>query len=382
LAQGPATAHGTSIQKVDDKAVVDEASGAANQPVHAPSQTRLKTSDIAREAKLAGIVLKDEPLDLSDEALGLSEESLVHDESLVLNDEPLEDVAPLDHEPSLLPQRHSGITEVDLQGAPLPANSVTERRLESVRPQNAAFESVRPQSAAMEDAHLVVSTLFGAIAGYVDTVGFLALFGMFTAHITGDLVASLAELPQGSVTTRVTMLPIFMISVAVATVFARATRRYDHAPLFPLLALMTAALLVFGAAGIVLRPFMTSHSNWAVSIVGAIGVGAMAIQNMIMRDALNSWTPTTIMTGNLTQVTIQLVELAFAAREGDPQRRARIHERAVARLVKFGLPLVGFVTGAVSAAMLTRLYGFWSIALPAAVVGALTVWHWRHGRRR
>jgi uncharacterized membrane protein YoaK (UPF0700 family) len=204
---------------------------------------------------------------------------------------------------------------------------------------------------------------------------------MFTAHITGDLVASLAELSQGSVTTRVTMLPIFMISVAVATVFARATRRYSHAPLFPLLALMTTALLVFGATGIVLRPYMTSHSNWAVSIVGATGVGAMAIQNMIMRDALNSWTPTTIMTGNLTQVTIQLVELAFAARERDPQRRARIRESAVARLVKFGLPLVGFVIGAVSGAMLTRLYGFWSIALPAAVVGALTVWHWRHGRR-
>ena len=356
LAQGPATGHGTSIKEVDDKAVIDEASGAANQPVHAPSQTRLKTSDIAREAKIAGIVLKDEPLDLSDEALGLSEQSLVHDDST--------------------------ITEVDLQGAPLPANSVTERRLESMRPQSAAFESERPQSAAMEDAHLVVSTLFGAIAGYVDTVGFLALFGMFTAHITGDLVASLAELPQGSVTTRVLMLPIFMISVAVTTVFARATRRYSDAPLFPLLALMTVALLVFGATGIVLRPFMTSHSNWAVSIVGAIGVGAMAIQNMIMRDALNSWTPTTIMTGNLTQVTIQLVELAFAAREGDPQRRARIHERAVTRLVKFGLPLVGFVTGAVSGAMLTRLYGFWSIALPAAVVGALTVWHWRHGRLR
>jgi uncharacterized membrane protein YoaK (UPF0700 family) len=216
----------------------------------------------------------------------------------------------------------------------------------------------------------------------VDTVGFLALFGMFTAHVTGDLVASVTELSEGSMATRVTMLPIFMLSVAMATVFARATRRYGQAPLFPLLALMTAALLVFGATGIVLRPFMTSHSNWAVSIVGATGVSAMAIQNMIMRDALNSWTPTTIMTGNLTQVTIQLVELAFAARERDPQARARIRQDAIARLVKFGLPLAGFVSGAVSGAVLTRLYGFWSVAVPTVVVGALTVWHWRHGGRR
>jgi uncharacterized membrane protein YoaK (UPF0700 family) len=213
-------------------------------------------------------------------------------------------------------------------------------------------------------------------------VGFIALFEMFTTHVTGDLVASLTELSQGGVASRVTMLPIFMLSVAVATVFARATRSYSQAPLFPLLALMTAALAVFGATGVVLRPFMTTHSNWAVNIVGATGVGAMAIQNMIMRDALNSWTPTTIMTGNLTQVTIQLVELAFAVRERDPHARARIRQDAVARLVKFGLPLAGFILGAVAAAVLTRLYGFWSVALPTGVVGALAVWHWRHDGRR
>jgi uncharacterized membrane protein YoaK (UPF0700 family) len=109
----------------------------------------------------------------------------------------------------------------------------------------------------------------------------------------------------------------------------------------------------------------------------------MAIQNMIMRDALNSWTPTTIMTGNLTQVTIQIVELAFAGRERDPQARTRIRKEAVGRLVKFGLPLAGFVAGAGSGAVLTRMYGFWSVAIPTVVVGALTVRHWQQeGRRR
>ncbi|MET0591332.1 MAG: YoaK family protein [Polyangiaceae bacterium] len=345
-------------------AVVDEESETANSPVCASSQTRLRASDIAREAEIAGIVFTD------DKISGTFLSGNVGDAD-----------AQGDPEANLIAEHHSDLAEIDLPGAPLPANSANERRLESVRPEAAAFESVRPRSAALEDAHLVVSTLFGAIAGYVDTVSFLALFGMFTAHITGDLVVSLAELPQGSVATRVTMLPIFMISVAVTTVFARATRRYDQAPLFPLLALMTASLLVFGATGIILQPFMTSQNNWAVSIVGATGVGAMAVQNMIMRDALKSWTPTTIMTGNLTQVTIQLVELAFATRERDGETRDRIRKKAVARLVKFGLPLIGFVAGAASGAAMARLYGFWSVALPASVVGALTVWHWRHGHR-
>jgi uncharacterized membrane protein YoaK (UPF0700 family) len=173
------------------------------------------------------------------------------------------------------------------------------------------------------------------------------------------------------------MLPIFMVSVAIATLLARATRRGGHAPLFPLLALMTAALAVFGATGIFLRPFMTGPSNWAVGIIGATGVAAMAIQNMLMRDALNHWTPTTIMTGNLTQVTIQLVEMVVAVREPDAQKRARIRKDARLRLIKFGLPLTGFVLGATMSAFLTPRYGFWSVGVPTVVAAALTAWHWR-----
>lgn len=364
------SARGSSIDEASNDAVVDSASELVPAPSNTSSQTRLRASDVAREAEIAGIVFTDDKVS----GTFWSGDAALHDDAAG-------EVAPFEQEPRPSPERPSDFAEVDVPAAPLPATSVAETRSESARPDAALFDSVRPRSAALEDAHLVVSTLFGAIAGYVDTVGFLALFGMFTAHITGDLVVSLTELSQGSVASRVTMLPIFMISVAVTTVFARATRRYARAPLFPLLALMTAALLVFGATGIVLSPYMKSH-NWAVSIVGATGVGAMAVQNMIMRDALKSWTPTTIMTGNLTQVTIQLVELAFAAREPDREARARIRTKAVARLAKFGLPLMGFVSGAVSAALLTRLYGFWSVALPASVVGALTVWHWRHGRHR
>jgi uncharacterized membrane protein YoaK (UPF0700 family) len=242
-----------------------------------------------------------------------------------------------------------------------------------------AAPSVRPE--ASTDTRPVEAALFGLIAGYVDTVGFLALFGMFTAHITGDLVASVAELSQGSIARHMTMVPIFMISVVVATVLARRTRRDPRGPLFPLLALMTVALVVFGVTGLALEPFMIGPANWAVGIVGATGVAAMAIQNMIMRDALHSWTPTTIMTGNLTQVTIQLVELVFAAMEREPDARARLRRDAKLRLVKFGLPLAGFVAGTFFGAWLTRLCGFWSVVVPAAVVAGMTVWHWRRARR-
>ena len=45
---------------------------------------------------------------------------------------------------------------------------------------------------------LVASLALGFIGGYVDTVGFVALFGLFTAHVTGNFVLIGAELSRSS----------------------------------------------------------------------------------------------------------------------------------------------------------------------------------------
>jgi uncharacterized membrane protein YoaK (UPF0700 family) len=143
---------------------------------------------------------------------------------------------------------------------------------------------------------------------------------------------------------------------------------------------MTVALAAFCIAGVVLQPFMHGPDNWAVAVVGSTGVASMAIQNLLMRDALRGWSATTIMTGNLTQVTIHLVDLAVSTTEADLERRARVKARAMRNLIKFGLPLLGFVLGGLLSAWFTRMVGFWSIALPTAVIGAATVWQWRQVR--
>jgi uncharacterized membrane protein YoaK (UPF0700 family) len=221
---------------------------------------------------------------------------------------------------------------------------------------------------------LVGASVLSAVAGYVDTAGFLSLFGMFTAHVTGDIIAGSAMVaehaPMGFFA-RIAMIPIFMMSVAGATLLARAIRRRGHAPLVPLLALMTTMLALFCAAGVICRPFIRGPDGWAVCLIGSTGVAAMAIQNMLMRYSLGGWSPTTIMTGNLTQVAIHIVEIAF------PSTRPQSRRKATIRLVKFGLPLLGFILGASLSAFVTHLVGFWSIALPTAAVGSMTVWQWR-----
>jgi uncharacterized membrane protein YoaK (UPF0700 family) len=227
---------------------------------------------------------------------------------------------------------------------------------------------------------LVVAALLSAVAGYVDAAGFLALFGLFTAHVTGDLVAAgavVAEHSRLGVVGRLAMIPVFMSSVAATALFARAIRRRGQRPLVGLLALMTVALAVFCATGVALHRFVNGPDAWAVALTGATGVIAMGIQNTLMRDTLRGLCPTTMMTGNLTQFTIDLVELLVARPAGDRTRVARLRARTRKRLLKFGAPVTGFMVGALLGGWMTGVWGLSSIALPAVVMGALTFSTWR-----
>jgi uncharacterized membrane protein YoaK (UPF0700 family) len=229
----------------------------------------------------------------------------------------------------------------------------------------------------------VVAGILSAVAGYVDAAGFLALFGMFTAHLTGELVTvgtAFAEPPKLGAIVRLAMIPIFMMSVAATTLFARKVRRAGSGPLTPLLALMTGALALFCVTGVVLGPLAKRPDSWAIVLIGGSGVVAMGIQNTLMRAALTSFSPTTIMTGNLTQFTIDLVEIACPPSERDADRRARRRALAVSRLAKFGIPLFGFMLGATLGAAFTHAVGLRSIALPTIAMGALTVVSHRSSR--
>src|SRR5690606_24580439 len=72
---------------------------------------------------------------------------------------------------------------------------------------------------------LTLNISLSFLAGYVDAVGFMALFGLFTAHITGNLVLLGAELAPPEHTfplLNILALPAFTVGVALATMLASA----------------------------------------------------------------------------------------------------------------------------------------------------------------
>jgi uncharacterized membrane protein YoaK (UPF0700 family) len=213
--------------------------------------------------------------------------------------------------------------------------------------------------------------ILSAVAGFVDTAGFLGLFGLFTAHVTGDLVTAAATMTAGmspGVWAKLAMVPVFMASVSIITLFARAIGRRGAATLAPLLFLMALALAAFGAAGFYLAPFAKDADAPAIALIGALGVFAMGIQNALMKGALKSFSQTTLMTGNLTQFTIDLTEFFWPAEKTDVKERARMRKAAARDARKTGFPLLGFMAGAAAGAFGMKLYGFLSMGAPALAV--------------
>jgi hypothetical protein len=125
------------------------------------------------------------------------------------------------------------------------------------------------------------------VAGSVDIIGFLGLDGLFTAHITGNLVILAAKLAAGqqAPVSYLISVPVFMVVLALTRLFVTGLERIGIASLLPLLLLQFLLLLMFLA--ICLARWPRIEPDTAIMIVGGmLGVSAMAAQNEVARISL------------------------------------------------------------------------------------------------
>ena len=224
------------------------------------------------------------------------------------------------------------------------------------------------------------SALLSAVAGYVDAAGFASLVGLFPAHLTGEIVGDALALSWGNLGGHVThlwMLPVFVGSVSTATITARLLRRSGRRAFTGLLALVTGALIAFSASDFLAGCL---HEGWHVHMLigGACAVAAMGFQNALMRESLSGSCPTTVMTGNLTHVVIDVVDHLFDKVTRPSKRDRRPHSR----LLPVGSALFAFIACAVLGGFMTRFFGSLSVLLPTTLTAVLTVRAWREDRRQ
>lgn len=248
--------------------------------------------------------------------------------------------------------------------------------------------STRPHAPSSLSAFLIsdgpAGFLLSWVAGFVDTSAFIILFGIFTAHVTGNIAlagSSFVSSDTETTITRLLMLPTFMVAVALTSLLARYARSRQWPVFAVLLTAEAIALGVFLVIGITLSPaLLLDVQEEYILPIGMAGVVAMAIQNALMKEAkgvFKSYIPTTVMTGNTTQLTIDLVQFVMAKLSRpslampDPNAEA---EEALERISRFVPVIAGFALGGFGAAYFILLSeSWWSLIFPLIVISTLAI---------
>jgi uncharacterized membrane protein YoaK (UPF0700 family) len=214
----------------------------------------------------------------------------------------------------------------------------------------------------MERGDTKQSMTLGFLAGYVDTLGFIGLFGLFTAHVTGNFVLigrAMAE-PAHDVLIKLLVFPVFMLFVAVARLLILHWERSGGRQLRNSLLLQMLLMLASVACSWLAAPIVEADAPLTL-LTGMLCAGAMAVQNAYGKLLLGKVAATTVMTGNVTQLVIDLVDSA----RGETEARGRFK--------KLILPVLAFGAGCISGALAYIAAGFNGLLLPCLLLLLLAV---------
>lgn len=235
-----------------------------------------------------------------------------------------------------------------------------------------------PEHAQPVPHGLTRAVSLSAVAGYVDAAAFVLLHGVFPAHLTGELVCTLLAMISGELSTRVGrfyVLPAFLLAVALAAGLARKWRKQERSALPGLLALVTGSLGLFAFSGALVD--ISHGATFARVLMGASAVAAMGFQTALLREAPIGPSPTTVMTGNLAHIVIDLVDHVCTRL---PPSSAKYAARR-ARLAHLSRVLLAFTLSAALGGYLAKRLGTACALLPALVTLLLSL-HARHQAQR
>ena len=194
--------------------------------------------------------------------------------------------------------------------------------------------------------------LLTIVGGAIDTIGFITLFGFFTAHVTGNLVLAGSGLVKGEygLWIKLASVPLFIITVVITKIYIDKSRKQTLvlSHLFLAEALFLTAFMI---AGLSFQPF-TEAGDISVAITGGLGLTALAIRNTASKTVIKHMSPTVLMTGNTTQLGIGLSDY-IANRSADNAKKLG-HSAAL---------VVSFVIGALLGAVLYVNLSYWAVGL-------------------
>jgi uncharacterized membrane protein YoaK (UPF0700 family) len=203
--------------------------------------------------------------------------------------------------------------------------------------------------------------LLSLIAGSTDAIGFLGLGGLFTAHVTGNLVILAAHIVNGGAVpvARVLSVPVFIVVLGMTRLLVAALESIGFASLRPVLLLQLLLLAGFLVLGVSAGSRIDPDAPIAV-LAGMLGVSAMAVQNALVQVSLKGAPSTAVMTTNITRFMMDIGEVVFGRAPADATE-------ALSRAKHTWPAIVGFAVGCGLGAACEAAIGLGSLALPTGL---------------
>jgi len=217
--------------------------------------------------------------------------------------------------------------------------------------------SVRAAEAASDR---LMPFLLSIVAGLTDVTTFVLLGGVFSAHITGNVVVIAADLVTGAPIglSSVLAVPCFIAIAAAVALVTEVRRRRADRWVQPLVLAQSALLIAAAAVSIATSASSDPHGPAGV-VTALLAIAAMAVQNALLHVCYSRAPSVAVMTGNIVAATVAAVRLL----------RRRDDEAAAAWRSTWPL-IVGFVGGCLLGALgcwLAADVG-WVVAVAATVV--------------
>ncbi len=220
---------------------------------------------------------------------------------------------------------------------------------------------IAPRSVESSPGLRLLPFVLSVIAGCCDVISFLGLGGLFTAHITGNLVILAAHVLSGepAQVALILSVPVFMAALALTRLLVGGLETIGLASLRPLL--LIQFLLLAGFFVVCVATGSRADPDAANMIfAGMLGVSAMAVQNAMVQVSLTGAPSTAVMTTNITRFTMDVGEMLLG-HDSDEVAKSR-------RRAKHTWPaIIGFTIGCGLGAVCESMVGLWSLALPTGL---------------
>lgn len=219
--------------------------------------------------------------------------------------------------------------------------------------------------------HYHEPTILSFVAGWINAVGFIALFGIYTNHVTGYIITASKETIMGGIGVWALLLATFIVTIAIT---AWCELRWHTK--FPNILLSfffaeTVLLTLFMLAGLYFSPF-NSLAELGAIITAMLGISAMGVRNAVIRTLLSPIATSTLMTGNIAQLTIDTITSYVSSAPSQDKRQL-----AKQSILKILPTVLSFSTGAILGGVGYLHWSFLCVSIPIILMLYICFREWR-----